>query len=75
MKRKKERIETIKKRYKDEWVLIADYELDETLNPLCGIVVAHSKNRDEIYKKQMDYDGNLCIEYTGEVPDDLAVML
>lgn len=72
---KKESIEVIKEKYKDEWVLISDYELDEALNPLCGVVVAHSKNRDEIYKEQMDYKGNLCIEYTGEIPDDLAVML
>ncbi|MBU0568761.1 hypothetical protein KKC52_12055 [bacterium] len=75
MAKEKEKIEVIKKRYKDEWVLIADYELDEGLNPLCGVVIAHSKNRDEIYKEQMYYKGNLCIEYTGEIPDNLAVML
>ena len=48
----KESIEAIKRKYTDEWVLISDYETDEFLVLLNGVVVAHSKNREEIYNLQ-----------------------
>lgn len=53
---KKERIETIRKRYKNEWLLIAVDKMDEaTSTPVLGHLLAHSKDRDEIYKKMMRY--------------------
>ena len=53
---KKERIETIRKRYSNEWLLIGVDEMDEvTTTPICGHLLAHSKDRDEIYKKMMRY--------------------
>ena len=71
---KKENVETIKKTYADEWVLLSDYEIDESNEPLLGMVVAHSKDREEIYDKQMDIKEDLFILYTGKIPEDLAVM-
>lgn len=46
---RKENIKTIKKTYANEWVLLADYEVDESNQPILGLVVAHSKDREEIY--------------------------
>jgi hypothetical protein len=37
-------------------------------------VVAHSKEREEIYDKQMEIKKDLLIFYTGKIPEDLAVM-
>ena len=70
----KEDIESIKKTYADEWVLLADYEIDESNEPLLGVVAAHSKDREEIYDKQMEIKKDLFILYTGKIPEDLAVM-
>jgi len=38
------------------------------------VVVAHSKDREEIYDKQMEIKKDLFIFYTGKIPEDLAVM-
>ncbi len=74
MKRRKMSVAQIKAKYKDEWVLLADYDLDDRNEPLAGVVVAHSKDREEIYGWQMGIKKDLCILYTGEMPKDLAIM-
>ena len=61
--------------YKGEWLLIEFKKLDENLNVLDGKVVAHSPNKEEVYKKQLELKNkNLAIEYVGDPPEDLAVM-
>lgn len=64
----------VKKKYPKEWLLIAGYETDESGSFLSGKIIAHSKKRDDIYKKQLKIKGPLAIEYTGSIPKDLAVM-
>ena len=66
----------IRKRYKGEWVLIEYARLDEELNVIEGEVIAHSPIKDEIYRQLLETEGkDVAIEYLGEVPEDLAVML
>lgn len=49
--RKIEKIETFKKRYHREWLLIAVKEMDEsTTTPISGRLIAHSPHRDEVYR-------------------------
>jgi len=48
--------------------------LDDRNEPLNGVVVAHSKDREEIYNRQMAIQKPLCILYTGEIPKNLAIM-
>lgn len=49
-----QKIETIRKRFRREWLLIAVDKMDElTTTPLTGRLVAHSPHRDEIYRKEM----------------------
>lgn len=74
MKKTKMSLAQIRAKYKDEWVLLAHYDLDERNEPLNGIVIAHSKDREEIYNRQMGIKEALCILYTGELPRDLAIM-
>jgi len=39
-------------------------------------VLAHSKDKDEIYQKLLQIrPKEFSIEYTGEVPEDLAVVM
>jgi hypothetical protein len=69
-----ESIDEIKQRFPREWVLISNCSFDK-LNCLSkGRVIAHSKDRSEIYKKLMRYKEPLAVEYTGPIPKDLAVM-
>ena len=74
MKKTKMSLAEIKAKFKDEWVLLAHYDLDNRNEPLNGVVMAHSKDREEIYNSQMAIKQSLCILYTGELPRDLAIM-
>ncbi|MEG3930795.1 hypothetical protein QT990_05975 [Microcoleus sp. T3_B1] len=69
-------LEEIFSLYPDEWVLIVNPELDEELNVIRGQVLAHATERDEIYSKLSLRNGkSVAIEYTGSIPDNIAVML
>jgi hypothetical protein len=61
-------IEKIKKKYKDEWLLIKITVADEKDQPIEGDVLLHSKSRDEVYEAQKDLKDDLYITYSGELP-------
>jgi hypothetical protein len=66
----------IKKNFENQWVLIDVKNVDESFNVLEGEVLAHSKDKDEIYQKLLKIrPKEFSIEYTGEVPEDLAVVM
>ena len=66
----------IKERFDSEWVLIGDPETDDDLNIKQGVVLWHSKDRDEVYRKAREIHPNhSAILYTGELPDDVAVVI
>jgi hypothetical protein len=71
---KKEKLLDIKQKYPGEWILVADYITDDLAEPLEGVVVAHSKNRAKIYTRQIRSKTRICIEYAGEIPEDLVVI-
>lgn len=49
---KPQKIETIKKKFHREWLLIAVVNFDEsTTTPISGRLIMHSPHRDEIYAK------------------------
>lgn len=69
-------LEAMKEQYAGEWVLIAYTELDDDMRVIRGRVLAHSPDRDEIYRKLLSVGGQqVAVEYMGEVPEDLAVVL
>ena len=66
---------TLKRRYPKEWLLLTNVVADELTRPIKGKLVAHSKNRDDIYARLGQVGGkSLCIEYTGKIPKDLVVV-
>ena len=66
----------IVKSFKDEWVLIDVKEVDEDFNLNEGGVIAHAKDKEQIYRKLLELrPKNFSIEYTGKIPEDLAVVL
>jgi hypothetical protein len=69
-------IEEIESQFDSEWVLIEDPRTDEALNVLGGKVVCHSKDRDEVYRKAVSLrPKRSAVVYTGEIPEDTAVVL
>lgn len=69
-------IEEIESQFDSEWVLIEDPRTDEALNVLGGKVLHHSKDRDEVYRKAVSLrPKRSAVVYTGEIPDDTAVVL
>ena len=66
----------IKERFDSEWVLIGDPETGDDLNVKQGVVLWHSKDRDEVYRKAREIHPNhSAILYTGKLPDNVAVVL
>ena len=69
------RLSEIKKKYRDQWVLVEFSKLDKDLQAKEGKVVAHASNKEDIYKALLRTRGkNVSIEYCGEVPEDMPVM-
>ena len=66
----------IKEAFKDEWVLVQVEKVDENYNVIEGEVLAHSKDKDQVYQKLLQIrPKQFSIEYTGEIPEDLAVVM
>jgi hypothetical protein len=68
--------EQIKQQYDGEWVLIAYTELDETLKPIAGEVIAHSVDRDVVYDAlPLRGDRGVAIDCFVKIPEDVAYIL
>ena len=69
----------IRSQFDNEWVLIAVKEFDENYELIEGEVLYHHKDKREVYQKMAQFQNNpqapFTIEYTGKIPEDLAVML
>lgn len=61
-------LDEIQRQFRDEWVLMEVLEEDELGQPVRGRVLAHSPDRDEIYRRQAQLRGDLAIVYAGELP-------
>ena len=62
-------IKDVKKEYKDEWVLVEVLKEDEIGNPVDVKLLAHSKNRDDIYNKlKRTKSKYVSTFYTGKIP-------
>ncbi len=42
--------EAMKKAFPNEWLLITDFELDQSGHIVAGIVNRHSKNKEDVYR-------------------------
>lgn len=62
-------IAEIESRFPSEWVLIGDPQTDQYLCVQSGVVLWHSKDRDEVYRKgtEMDFK-RIAFRYTGPIP-------
>jgi hypothetical protein len=63
------KIEEIRRKYKDEWVLVEILDEDELGNPRKAKVIAHSKNRDDLYRALKGTRAKYTYQfYTGRIP-------
>ena len=68
-------MEEIRSRFDSEWILIEDPETNEALEVLRGRVIHHSRDRDEVYRKAVSLrPKRSAVVYTGEIPEDTAVV-
>ena len=61
------KIETIKKRFPREWILVAVDKVDETTTtPISGKLITHSPRRQDVYRKLLSIKNrhNVLVEYT-----------
>jgi hypothetical protein len=47
--KKARNIDSLKRKFKKEWLLIKPTKIDKLSGPLAGILLAHSKSKEEIY--------------------------
>ena len=62
------KIEEIKQKYKNQWLLIKVEKTNKLNQPIDGQLVANSKNRDDIYKKMKSVKGHMYTVYSGKIP-------
>lgn len=71
-------LEEMSRKYTGQWLLVGCAEWDEGMNLVRGEVLAHSADRDDIYRRLLSTKKpgeSLAIEYVGPIPNDVAVML
>ena len=69
-------IQEIESQFDGEWVLVEDPQTNDLLEVVSGNVVHHSKDRDEVYRTAVALKPKRCaVLYTGEIPDNTAVLL
>ena len=66
----------IESRFPAEWVLVEDPETNESLEVRNGVVVYHSKDRDDVYRKAVVLrPKRFAMLYTGTMPEGTAIVL
>lgn len=69
-------IQEIEAQFDAEWILVEDPQTNEALEVLSGRVLHHSKDRDEVYRTAVARrPKRFAMLYTGEMPEDTAVVL
>ena len=57
--------EEMKNKFPDEWLLITDFDIDESGHVTAGIVKRHSKEKDDVYRLPA-LDESTAFRYTGK---------
>ena len=69
-------IAEIEARFDSEWVLVENPQTNPTLQVQSGMVLWHSKDRDEVYRKAVELrPKHFAMLYTGSLPKNTAIVL
>ncbi len=62
--------------FASEWVLVEDPTTNDALEVQSGKVLAHSKDRDEVYREAVRLrPERFAMLYTGMLPENTAIVL
>ena len=64
------KLEEVNKKYSGEWVVANVLKMGKLGKPEELDVLFHSKNRDEVYKKQIGLKGLIAAFYAGEIEEE-----
>ena len=63
------KVKDVEKKYKNEWVLVEILKEDELGQPIDVKLLAHSKNRDDVYTRLKETKSKyVSTFYTGKIP-------
>ena len=66
----------IQSRFDSEWVLVGDPKTDRALNVRSGRILAHSADRDRVYRRALAIKPKrFAVLFTGRMPDNTEVVL
>jgi hypothetical protein len=69
-------VKEMKSQFEGEWILVEEPETNEALEVVRGKVLCHGKDRDEVYRHAVVLrPKRSAILYTGEMPEDTAIVL
>jgi len=69
-------LEEMKSQFEGEWILVEEPQTNEGLEVVRGKVLYHGKDRDEVYRQAVVLrPKRSAILYTGEMPEDTAIVL
>jgi uncharacterized pyridoxal phosphate-containing UPF0001 family protein len=69
-------LQEMEKQFDSEWILVGDPQTNEALEVVKGMVLCHSKDRDEVYRAAVKLrPKRSAILYTGHMPPDTAIVL
>jgi hypothetical protein len=69
-------VKEIETRFPDEWILVIDPETGPDLEVQSGVVAAHSKDRDEVYRRALELKPRRsAVWFNGEPPKDAVIIL
>lgn len=68
------KIEPLRKKFKKEWLLIKPTKIDKMSRPLQGILLAHSRSKEEIYHLAKKFKEHIYITFSDDLlPKGYAV--
>ena len=70
-----ERIEEIRQRFSQEWLLIEVTKTDKMDQPVEGRLLAHSTDHDELWRMSEKFEGDLFVVFSGPVPEGMIFAL
>ena len=66
----------MKAQFESEWILIGAPDTDEALNIRSGVVLHHSKDREEVYRRALALGpARAAVIYTGAIPANTAIVV
>ena len=69
-------VQEMEARFDGEWILVGEPETTDALEVVKGVVLHHSKDRDEVYRRAVALrPKRSAILYTGRMPAGTAIVL